>query len=48
MHRRFNPLRLTALALVMGLAGLVMAQEQALPPARQVLDLDVVLLLSLT
>ncbi len=38
MDRRFDPLRLTALALVMGLAGLAMAQKQALPPARQVLD----------
>ena len=38
MNRRTNPLHLTALALVMGLAGLAMAQEQALPPARQVLD----------
>ena len=38
MNRRFDPLRLTTLALVMGLAGLAMAQEPALPPARQILD----------
>ena len=38
MNRRFDPLRLIALALVMGLPGLAMAQEQALPPAREVLD----------
>ena len=40
MNRRLDPLRLTALAIVMGLAGLALAQEQeeALPPAREILD----------